>query len=247
MKSIPALTEKNVSEIEKSLLKLAQVKYRNTGLPFVTLKFAQTLDGKIATLTGDSRWISGPSSLRFVHRMRSLSDAILVGVDTIIRDDPRLSVRLVKGKNPLKIILDSRLRTPPDSHVFKGRAATSTIIATTSLSSQGRIKKIKSTGAGVWLIAKDRYNQINLKGLLRKLGQNNFRLILVEGGSRILASFLKERMADHLLVIIAPRIMGKGINFVKPPIPQGIERLISSSSCSYFQSGHDVIMRAPIS
>jgi diaminohydroxyphosphoribosylaminopyrimidine deaminase/5-amino-6-(5-phosphoribosylamino)uracil reductase len=246
MKSISVLTEKNVSKIEKSLRKLAQAKHRRTGFPLVILKFAQTLDGKIATLTGDSRWISGPSSLRFAHRMRSLCDAILVGVDTIIRDDPRLTVRLVEGKNPLKIILDSRLRTPLGSGVLKGRSATSTIIATTSLSHGREIKSMESTGAAVWMIAGDDSNRVNLPELLRKLGQKDVRLILVEGGSRIFASFLKKRMADHLLVVVAPKIMGKGINCVAPSSTRKFEKLISSSYCRYFQSSHDVIIEVPL-
>jgi diaminohydroxyphosphoribosylaminopyrimidine deaminase/5-amino-6-(5-phosphoribosylamino)uracil reductase len=246
MKSIPVLTEKNTSEIEKSLWKLAQAKYRKCGVPFVTLKYAQTLDGKIATLTGDSKWISESSSLRLVHRIRSFSDAILVGVNTIIRDDPRLTVRLIKGKNPQKIIVDSHLRTPLTSNVLKGKTALSTIIATTSLSDLRKIKRIQSTGAEVWLIKKDRSNQVDLRNLLKELGQRNIRSILVEGGSKIITSFLKKRLADHLVAIIAPKILGRGINSLSPSTSYIFKNLISFSSSRYFLSGDDVILEALI-
>jgi len=244
MKNIPALTEKAISELEKSLQKLAQAKYRKSGIPFVTLKYAQTLDGKIATLTGDSRWISGSSSLRFTHRMRSSHDAILVGVNTIIRDNPRLTVRLVKGKNPQKIIVDSRLRVPLDSNVLKERAALFTIIATTSLSDLRKIKRIQSTGAQVWLIRKDRYGHVDLRSLLHQLGQRNIRSILVEGGSKMITSFLQKQLADRLVVIIAPKILGRGINSVSPSTPYSFKNLVSFSSLRFFRSGEDVILEA---
>ncbi len=246
MKNIPVLTEKRILEFERSLEKLSQTKYRKTGIPFVTLKYAQTLDGKIATPSGDSRWISGPSSLRFVHRMRSASDAVLVGVNTIIRDDPRLTVRFIKGKNPEKIILDSRLRTPLDCNVIKGKAAHSTIIATTSLSDQKKIKRIQSTGVQVWLIKKNRSNQVDLQSLLKELGQRNISSILVEGGSKIITSFLKKRLADYLVMITAPKILGRGINSVNPFTPYEFKNLILFSSLKYLRSGDDVILKALI-
>jgi diaminohydroxyphosphoribosylaminopyrimidine deaminase/5-amino-6-(5-phosphoribosylamino)uracil reductase len=247
MKSIPVLTEKDIWKLEKSLSKLAQDKYLTTGLPFITLKYAQTLDGKIATLTGNSRWISGSSSLGFAHRIRSLNDAILVGVNTIIRDNPRLTVRLAKGKNPKRIIVDSRLRTPLDSNILQGRSALSTIIATTSLSDQERIKRIHSTGAEVWLIKKDRFNQVDLRYLLKELAQRNIRFLLVEGGSKIITSFLKKRLADRLVVIMAPKIVGKGMNCVRSSSSRGFKKLLSFSSLRYFRSGDDVILEALIS
>lgn len=247
MKNVPILTDKIISELEKSLDQLAQAKYRKTGLPFVTLKFAQTLDGKIATLTGDSRWISGPSSLRFAHQLRSCHDAILVGVGTIIRDDPRLTVRLFEGKNPKKIIVDSRLRTPVNSNILRGKAALSTIVATTSLSDKEKIKKYQSKGAEVLLIKKDRSNQVDLQNLLQELGKRNICSVLVEGGSKIINSFLKKRsyrsigLADHLLVVIAPKIVGSGITYVTP---NRFKHLFSFSHLKFFRSGDDIIIQA---
>jgi riboflavin-specific deaminase-like protein len=176
--------------------------------------------------------------------MRNISDAVLVGVDTIIRDNPRLTVRLKKGRNPKKIILDARLRTPLYSNVLRGKAALSTIIATTSLADQRKIKKIETTGAKVWSMKKDRTRQVDLKGLLQELGQRNFRSILVEGGSKIISSFLRYRLADHLVVVIAPQILGRGINSVSSSTVSGFKNLVLTPSPRYFLSGYDVILQA---
>jgi diaminohydroxyphosphoribosylaminopyrimidine deaminase/5-amino-6-(5-phosphoribosylamino)uracil reductase len=247
MKEIPPLTEKAILRLKESLRKRAKTKFGKTGLPFVTLKYAQTLDGKIATITGDSRWISGVSSLRLAHGLRSCHEALLVGVDTIIRDDPRLTVRLVKGKNPLKIIVDSRLRIPLNSKILKGKMALSTIIATTSLAEQGKIKRMQSTGATVWVVKKTRSSQVDLCHLVQRLSRENIHALLVEGGSRIHASFLKNKLADHLVVVIAPMIVGKGINCVRPNIPENFQSLISISSCRFLLADNDVILEASIS
>src|SRR3990172_7241806 len=119
--------------------------------PFVTVKFAQTLDGYIATVTGDSKWISSPESRRFAHRLRAQHDAILIGINTVLKDDPRLDVRLVKGKNPLKVILDRKLRTPPTAKVVKLWPAM-TIIAVTKQASRRRIRQFEKMGVKILLL-----------------------------------------------------------------------------------------------
>jgi diaminohydroxyphosphoribosylaminopyrimidine deaminase/5-amino-6-(5-phosphoribosylamino)uracil reductase len=246
MKSIPLLTEKNIRLLARSLQGMAGAKCRKTGLPLVTLKFAQSLDGRIATLTGDSRWISGPSSLRFAHRLRSLHDAVLVGVNTVIRDDPRLTVRLVKGRNPRRIITDSRLRIPLGCHLLRGKSASSTIVASTYLSNQQKARRIRSTGAEVWQVRKDRSDRVDLQHLLRQLRQANINSVLVEGGSELLSSFLRRRLADYLVVVIAAKIVGKGINSLELGASRQLKNLISLPSLSYFRSGDDVILTARV-
>jgi diaminohydroxyphosphoribosylaminopyrimidine deaminase/5-amino-6-(5-phosphoribosylamino)uracil reductase len=238
---IPVLTDKNVSKLENSLKKRIHNRYLETSLPFVTLKFAQTLDGKIATVSGDSKWISGPASLKFTHRLRSFHDAILVGVDTIIQDDPQLTVRLAKGKNPVKIVIDSRLRTPLDSKILHGKSAHSTIIATTPLSSPQRIKKYQASGADVWVIKKDQANRVNLPTLLRKSGQRGIHSILVEGGSETIHSFLEKRLVDHLFIFIAPKIIGKGITGMDNSDISRLRNLVPFSKTDLFQSGDDIL------
>jgi diaminohydroxyphosphoribosylaminopyrimidine deaminase/5-amino-6-(5-phosphoribosylamino)uracil reductase len=246
MRDIPFLTEKLFSQLARSLQKAARVKHRETGLPLVTLKFAQTLGGKIATIRGDSKWISSSSSLLFAHRLRSIHDALLVGVDTIIRDDPSLTVRLVKGESPRRIIVDSRLRIPLESKVLGKRSAPSTIIATTSLSDQRKSDRIISTGAEVWHIRKDGSDRVNLPYLLQKLGKADIRSILVEGGGLVLTSFLKRRLADYLVVVIAPKIVGKGIDSVEPAASRELANLTSAPSLRYFRAGNDIILTARV-
>jgi len=246
MKDIPLLTEKHIRQLARSLQKAARVKHRKTGLPLVTLKFAQTLDGKMATVTGDSKWISGFCSLLFAHRLRSIHDAVLVGVDTIIRDDPALTVRLVKGVSPRRIIVDSRLRIPLQSKVLGKRSAQSTVIATTSLSDQRKADRIISAGAEVWRIRKDVSDRVDLPYLLQKLGRSDIGSVLVEGGPRVLTSFLKRRLADYLVVVIAPRIVGKGIDSLGPAASRGSAGLISAPSFKYLRSGDDVILTARV-
>jgi riboflavin-specific deaminase-like protein len=246
MREIPLLTEKHIRQLAQSLQRMARAKHRKTGLPLVTLKFAQTLDGKIATASGDSKWISSPSSLCFAHELRSLHDAVLVGVETIIRDDPRLTVRLVEGRSPRRMVLDSRLRIPLDSKVLERRSAPSTVIATTSLSDRRKTNRIISTGAEVWHIREDGSDRVDLRYLLQKLGRADICSILVEGGSRVLTSFLKRRLADHLVVVIAPKIVGKGMESVGPAASRGSAGLISAPSVKYLRSGDDIILTARI-
>ncbi len=240
MKGIPPLTERRLLRLAGALEELIKAKYLETGLPFVTVKYAQTLDGKIATVTGDSRWISGPCSLRLAHCMRSCHDAILVGVGTIIRDDPRLTVRLLKGKDPRKVVLDTALRTPLHSRILKGPAAHQTTIVTTSLRDREKVQRIRAKGARVWRIKGDRSNRVDLKILLQKLGRNGIRSLLVEGGSDIITSFLRWQLADHLLVAIAPKIVGKGLCSVGAG---GLAARHPLSSVRYLIAGEDVIVQ----
>ncbi len=240
MKAIPPLTQRRLLGLARSLEKLIQAKYVKTGLPFVTVKYAQSLDGKIATVMGDSRWISGPCSLRVAHCMRSCHDAILVGVGTIIRDDPRLTVRLLRGRDPRRVVLDTALRTPLHSRILKGPAAHQTTIVATSLRDRDKVQRIRAKGARLWRIKGDRSNRVDLKILLQKLARNGIRSLLVEGGSDIITSFLRRQLADHLLVAIAPKILGKGLCSVGAG---GLTARYPLSSARYLMAGEDVIVQ----
>jgi riboflavin-specific deaminase-like protein len=243
MKGIPPLTERRLLGLARSLEELIQAKYLKTGLPFVTVKYAQTLDGKIATVTGDSKWISGPCSLRLAHCMRSCHDAVLVGVGTIIRDDPRLTVRLLKGRDPRKVVLDTALRTPLHSRILKGPAANQTTIVATSLRDREKVQRIRSEGARVWRIRGDRSDRVDLKILLQKLARNGIRSLLVEGGSDIITSFLRRQLADHVLVAIAPKIVGKGLYSIGAG---GLAARYPLSSARYLAAGEDLIVQCYI-
>lgn len=184
-----------------------ETKYRSTGLPFVTLKLAQTLDGNIATCTGDSKWITSEASRVRGHQLRAEADAILVGHGTVMADDPELSVRHVDGCSPTKIVLDSQLKIGLNAKIFSGAPL---IIATTEEVCKKRIKERRKKGAQIWQMPMLN-GQINLKAVLQKAALSELRHILIEGGSRVSASALRLGLVDQIATFVAPKILGAGI------------------------------------
>ncbi|WP_270940941.1 bifunctional diaminohydroxyphosphoribosylaminopyrimidine deaminase/5-amino-6-(5-phosphoribosylamino)uracil reductase RibD [Romboutsia lituseburensis] len=182
------------------------LKYISNKEPFVIMKNAMSLDGKIATYAGESKWISSQKSREKVHELRSQVSAIMVGVDTIIKDNPSLTCRLIKGKNPIRIIVDSSLRIPINSIVLKDNCS-KTIIATTNNSNKGKIEKLRSEGIDVLVIDK-KDNKVDLKKLMKVLGRLNIDSVLLEGGSTLNFSALKEDIVDKVQIYIAPIILG---------------------------------------
>ncbi|MCK4417831.1 MAG: bifunctional diaminohydroxyphosphoribosylaminopyrimidine deaminase/5-amino-6-(5-phosphoribosylamino)uracil reductase RibD [Candidatus Latescibacteria bacterium] len=206
--------EVDVGKSEQKARRLNEVylKYITTGLPFVTLKWAQTLDGKIATCRGDSRWISSQASRRYAHRLRRRTDAVLVGAETIVKDDPTLSVRLVKGHSPFKIVLDSRLRLPPQAKVLQGERL---IIATTQKAEQQKVDCLRGCGAEIWQLPSTSEGWVNIEAVTREAGSHQISSILIEGGAHIAASALKAKVVDKVIAFIAPRILGEGLSAVE--------------------------------
>lgn len=200
--------ETGLLEAEARELNAAYVRHRETGQPFVLLKLAQTLDGRIATRNGHSKWITGEAARKRVHLMRSRADAVLVGIDTVLADDPQLTVRHVDGRQPRRIVLDSRARTPLDAQVLNGEAPAT--VCVTEAAPADRIEKLKGTGAEV-LVLPGGDGAIPLEPLKSALGKAGILTLMVEGGSRVAASFLRERAVDRIACFVAPRILGAGI------------------------------------
>jgi diaminohydroxyphosphoribosylaminopyrimidine deaminase/5-amino-6-(5-phosphoribosylamino)uracil reductase len=190
------------------------ITFMQTRIPFVTLKFAQTLDGRIATADGHSRWISSPASLKFAHTLRAVHDGILVGSGTLLKDDPELTVRLVKGRHPLRIIVDTRLSSPLDAKVLQNQDKARTIVATTEAANRKKRAVLDKMGIETILVNRDQNQQVDLKELLVELGSRNISSVLVEGGATVITSIIRENIADRLVVLIAPKIVGKGIEAV---------------------------------
>lgn len=188
--------------------------YMETGMPFITIKYAQTLDGRIATATGQSKWISSDNSLKFAHKLRSQHDAVLVGIKTVINDDPELTVRLVRGRNPLRIIVDSELKIPRQSKVLQNLSRAKTVIATLKNADDIEFQSIASTGAKIITCDADDRGGVDLKKLFKKLAENEISSILIEGGAQIITSVLTNNLANRLVIVIAPKILGKGIEAV---------------------------------
>lgn len=182
------------------------LKHVTSGHPYVTYKCAMTLDGKIATVTGDSRWVSCDESRKLVHRMRARSDAVMVGVDTIIADDPQLTVRHVRGRNPLRIIVDSRMRTPGSVGVLSGPMAKKTIIATTEANPRIH-RRYQQSGATV-MVCRKQDNRVDLQDLWGRLGAMGIQSMLLEGGSRLAGEALKYGLIDECVFFYAPKVIG---------------------------------------
>lgn len=181
-------------------------KHVTLGLPFVTVKLAASLDGRIATATGDARWISGPDSRTLVHRLRNQHDAVLVGAETVRRDDPELTCRLRGGRSPLRVILDGRLRISPTSRVVRdGKAPTLVICG--ARASAARRRQIQARGAEVLTLPENR-GRIPLRRVMQELGRRGIMSVLVEGGADVAAAVLKAGVADCLHLFYAPKIIG---------------------------------------
>jgi diaminohydroxyphosphoribosylaminopyrimidine deaminase / 5-amino-6-(5-phosphoribosylamino)uracil reductase len=182
--------------------------------PTVTVSYAQTLDGRLAAANGSSRWISSPDSLRFAHQLRAEHDAVAVGAGTACNDDPRLTVRLVPGEDPLRVVVDSALRTPLSAAVLANGAAKGTVLAVTDRAPDERCAEAESLGATVLRLPASGKGRVDLDALLSGLHSLGVRSVMVEGGAALITSFLCERLVDRLAVCIAPKILGRGIEAV---------------------------------
>ena len=240
--------ETKVGMLEEACRKLneAHFKYMTTGLPLVTLKFAQTLDGRIATASGDSRWISSEEFRKRVHRLRATSDAVLVGIDTVLADNPQLTVRLVRGRSPTRVILDSRLRMPPDSEIVRTRDIVPVMIATTAQADSKKVSQLREMGIEILVIQPDEFGEIDLKHLLRALGERNIASLLVEGGAKVITSFLRQKLADKLVVAIAPKIMGRGIDAVGELNIAKISQALKLNFQKVSRVGEDIVIEARV-
>ena len=181
-------TAVGILEAEARGLNKPFIKFVTTGMPYVTVKMASSLDGKIATKTGDSKWITDTDSRNFVHGLRSRVDAIMVGINTVIKDDPLLLSSSSKEKQPIRVIVDSRFKTPRGARIFSRTDESPVIIATTK--------------------AKSKSGRVDLEDLLKKLGGMGIMHLLVEGGGELVASLVEKRLVDEFLFFIAPKIIG---------------------------------------
>jgi len=205
---------------EAAILNEIFIKYISTQMPFVVLKSAMSLDGKIAAFTGHSQWITGPESRERVQKLRDCYDAILVGIGTVLADNPSLTTRLsYRGKNPIRIIIDSMARTPLDAHVVTDGLAP-TIIVVTPEAPKDRIHALSACGAEVF-VAKAKQGGVDLRELFKALTRQCISSILIEGGGSINASVLAENLVDKIYWFIAPKIIG-GQGALGPVGGQGV-------------------------
>ncbi len=180
-----------------------------TGIPFVTIKAAVTLDGRIATRSGDSRWITGPEARKHAHRMRDASDAVLVGIGTVLADDPELTVRHVRGRDPLRVVLDSALRTPVTAKLVRhGSAAQTLIFHANDAPAERRAALAALPGVALVELARAPNGTLDLDAVLRELGRRDCVRVLVEGGARLHGALLDAGLVDRVAVFVAPVLLG---------------------------------------
>lgn len=194
-----------VCEEESIMMNEVFNKYITTKTPFITMKSATTLDGKISAYTSDSKWITSEEARKDVHQLRHEHAGILVGVQTVIKDDPELTTRIEHGRNPIRIILDSRLRTPLHSKVVTDKQA-ETWIFTSKNYSQLTKDQLEALGAKVFITSGT--EQVDLKDTLQILGEKGVSSVLIEGGGDVNASFLAEKLVDKLVLYMAPKVIG---------------------------------------
>lgn len=175
--------------------------------PFVVLKAAMTLDGKIATATGQSKWITNETSRAYGYKLRDIYDGIMVGINTVIEDNPMLTARVDGGKNPIRIVVDSSLKIDINANVVQDKSA-KTIIATTDKADKDKILKLQAQDVDVIVVDKDKNDKVDIEKLLDILRQQNICSILVEGGATLSGSFVAKKLVDKVYFFIAPKIIG---------------------------------------
>jgi diaminohydroxyphosphoribosylaminopyrimidine deaminase/5-amino-6-(5-phosphoribosylamino)uracil reductase len=193
---------------EERQLNQAYYAFRSSQRPYVIAKWAMTLDGKIASRLRDSRWVSSEEARTEVHRLRGAVDAVMVGVWTVLTDDPQLTPRLVRGKPPIRIILDSTLRTPPGARVLEGSNEIPTWILTTAAADPKRRSALERAGAKVLTLDADAEQRVDIHTALRRLRDLKIDRLLVEGGREVFSSLFHQRVVDQVIAYIAPKIIG---------------------------------------
>jgi diaminohydroxyphosphoribosylaminopyrimidine deaminase/5-amino-6-(5-phosphoribosylamino)uracil reductase len=202
-----------IAQEEAARLNREYLHWVRTGRPYVILKAGMTLDGKVATAKGESRWITGPPARRDAHRLRSHVDAVVVGVGTVLKDNPSLTARLsdrplkLALRQPLRVVLDSNLRTPPTAKICAKQDRAKTLIVTTGQASRSRRSLLEL--AGVEVVSFSRTDRrISLPTLMTMLGKRGITSVLIEGGSTVNAAALRARLVNHVVLYFAPILMG---------------------------------------
>ena len=209
--------------------------------PFIILKTVQSLDGRIATATGDSQWISGAESLRFAHQLRAEVDAVAVGAATVCADNPALTVRRVKGNNPYRIILSGSLDLPRRCRLLDDNGDYKTIIASTPSAIARFSRKHKSKKPIFWEVKKDRRGRLDLRDFVAKAAAFGLHSLLIEGGATLVTSFLKAGLFDKYVVVTAPIVIGQGIEAVADLEIRKLSKVISFNREEFIKSGRDMI------
>jgi diaminohydroxyphosphoribosylaminopyrimidine deaminase / 5-amino-6-(5-phosphoribosylamino)uracil reductase len=231
-----------VLEDECRTLNEAFTKFITRGLPFVTLKLAASLDGKIATSSGDARWISCEESRTAVHLLRNSYDAVLVGAGTVITDNPQLTCRIAGGRDPWRIILDARLRIPLNAGLLRQRGSDKNLIVTSDTAPAGKIRALEKLGATVWRLPA-RQGAVRWLPLLKKLAKIGIVSVLIEGGATTAAGALKGKMVDKMLLFYAPKLLGGDARYMIDSLEvRRIKQSVTLQNLKVQKSGTDLLV-----
>lgn len=209
--------------------------------PLVTVSYAQSVDGSIASRNREQLMLSSGQSMVLTHRIRSSCDAIAIGINTLIVDNPQLTVRLVEGNNPQPIILDSRLRIPPQARILR-RKDHRCLLACTNKNKTERIVEVQELGAEVIRCRPDYKDRVDIPHLLDQLGKKGIRSIMVEGGSQVITSFLESRLVDQMIITIAPLLVGGLPILAQPTVVNGAQ--LRLNPLTFRSCGPDIIVWA---
>ena len=241
LKKAGVAVETGILKYKATFLNDAYFGYHKNKRPYVMLKTAQTLDGRIATVTGDSRWVSSPASLSYAHRLRAEIDAIVVGMGTVRQDNPALTVRLVKGKNPYRIVLSRSLNFPPRNQLLNKNTDYKTIVVTTEKAAVKFGNSRKGKNLIIWTVKTNRNGMLDLRDFLVKANKFGLQSLMVEGGGRLATSFWKNRLVDKYVLITTPKIIGNGIDSVGDLNIKKLSGAIRFKDVSTFHAGVDNI------
>lgn len=204
-----------VGVLEKECIELNKFffKFITNKLPYITLKAAQTLDGMIADKNNYSEWISSSDSRKYVHWLRARYDAVLIGSETAQIDNPKLTVRMVEGRNPYRVVLDSSLKLKNDLNLFKSNSDNKTIVITSekNKSKLNKINQLQKLGVKILFAKSDVQERLQLKSVLTQLTKLQIISVLIEGGSKIYSAFLKQKLFDDIFLFVSPKILGNGL------------------------------------
>jgi diaminohydroxyphosphoribosylaminopyrimidine deaminase/5-amino-6-(5-phosphoribosylamino)uracil reductase len=230
---------------ENRRLNETYLKYITRRTPFVTVKAAVSLDGRMATRTGESQWISSAAAREYAHLLRAESDALMVGINTVLRDDPLLTIRHLSGKKKslIRVIIDSRLRFPPEARLVRTRDRGKIIIFARADASRQRAEALLKKGLAV-VRAPAKSGGLDLGSVLAWLGSNEISSVLVEGGSALASTVLEERLADKVILTIAPKLVGgrEGPAFIAGGGAARLSEAMALKSVRSFLLGPDIIV-----
>jgi 3,4-dihydroxy 2-butanone 4-phosphate synthase/GTP cyclohydrolase II len=238
----PRASEGEIIERVRRRLELAHRSQRP--LPYITMTYAQSLDGSIARPAGETIQLSNPLSRRLTHQIRSVHDAILVGINTVLRDNPRLNVRLVPGRDPQPVVIDSRLRLPLDACLMHDPCVRPIVFAGLGASSM-KERRLSAAGARVVRVAERDDRLLDLAQVFARLRHMGIRSVMVEGGASIITSILMSRLADQCLLTISPRFLG-GLCAVQPRNGSEVDHLPRLKNLHYQWLAEDLILHGDL-